>query len=313
MFQMPTFNLDQEYTFGKNINKNIRTIIANIGDSFAIKSGDINVQVKFEKIEQNNGMKYFALYSKNGTRNHPIKILFINIISGKHDNSAYINNLSKTPGLSGTDMMNIILKFLDILMVKQVMLYDGAHIEGDGYSISLSFIKLLETGKTWYMKFGFKLDTSHVFSVFRKYSNPMGKISELLAKFKKITVDDMIEKYENLVEIMKLPNVQVLAINPNTMLETDYHNVPDFKFDPESYKKRIDILIPFRGRYLYECMLDLCKKDPIKYEHIESELLDNNPIYSYSAGDKTITREYCLGLTEMMIIKNNQYHIKILR
>jgi len=299
------FNLNLKHKFSNNVDTNIKSIINNLGHKFIIKD-DVEIPVKFIDVTQPNGLKHYALYydtEKIYEQEHPIKILFVNIHTGDHDNSAYINNLSKTDNISGTRMMNIIFKFLKIINTKYVRLHDGATI---GY-VNLSLIKLLESGQTWYMKFGFKFDTSNYYSIAYKYkshNDVMKRIHFLLDQFKKLTVDEMMEKY---TLIANLESAEVICVNPHTMLESDYYKNSSYDLakSKKFYNECLECIRPYSGKLLYECMLDLVKVDLDKYSTIESELLSNTPVYSYN----DIKRDYCLILMEVNNIRNNYYHI----
>ncbi len=316
-----SFDLRLKHKFSSDVNRSIKLIIDKLGDHFVIEDDNIKVPVVMCHVEQDNGMKYYIMYYDGecvADQEHTIKIWFINSNDGKYDNSAYLNHLSKTDTVTGTQMLNLIIKFLKILNIKKVRLYDGASIKCGERSLSLANVKLLESGMTWYMKFGFEFDVEKPFTILYQYKTHkdcMKRIHTLLDKFKKITVDEVIKKYESIIEMMTYKkDIEILCINKHLSLKQDYYKLKDFNTlnIKNAYIVRLNFIKPYSGKYLYECMLDLFKKDCDAYVWIENDLIGEPPVYSYKSGDQVITREYCMSFLEVNEMRNNYGYVMTL-
>ena len=94
----------------------------------------------------------------------PFSIYFFNIDTLKLKNISYIANIHKTPLYSGSELVKFCLEINRILGVKKTLIRDMADIKcnANGSDMNLSFIKILETYKTFYMKFGFDFERLHL-------------------------------------------------------------------------------------------------------------------------------------------------------
>lgn len=311
------FDLRLKHNFSVDVNKNIKVIVSKLTDHFVIKD-DVEVPVIMSHVKQDNGMSYYIMYYDGecvADQEHTIKIWFINSNDGKYDNSAYLNHLSRTDTISGTQLLNVILKFLKTINVKKVRLYDGASIKCHDKSLGLANVKLLESGLTWYMKFGFEFDVEKPFTILYQYKTHkecLKRVHVLLDKFKKITVNEVIEKYESIIKMLTdKKDIEVVCINKHLMLKQDYYKNKkyDLQKAKDDYIAALGYIKPYAGKYLYECMLDLFKKNCEGYLCIENELLGETPVYSFTSGSQTITREYCMSFLEVNEIRNNYGYV----
>jgi hypothetical protein len=102
---------------------------------------------------------------------HTFKILFYH---KKIKNAIKIANIQRNDKLSGTDIMEMIIKMAKLMNVKKIYLQDGSRIECGDVNIILPIVHLLEKGEPWYSKFGFKFDvdddgTNEIFNIVAEY------------------------------------------------------------------------------------------------------------------------------------------------
>lgn len=119
------------------------------------------------------------------------------------NDNCYVANFHKTFTYSGTQIICTILKFLKCLGSQEVSLYDGSTIDSNGHFVSLSLIKLIELGRTFYNKFGFRRE--FVFSLphsFGTRENLEIQFSQALQDVMKIRVDTITEYHRNIFRFL---------------------------------------------------------------------------------------------------------------
>lgn len=298
---MNIVDLNHSFNFGNNVQKNILILKKNYGNKFIIRDHDIQMPCLLYEVKESNNpnMKYYSLVYDIKERYSfllPFKINFIDIIKlSKKDgtnyknNNCYIANIHKTKNISGTNIVNTILKLLKILNVEQVILHDGAriHCDGSDREIDLSFFKLIEKGITFYQKFGFEFMMDP--------GNPWHAIDFG-------STDNMVKilnKSLNNIHKIKLPYyknayIKILGIITTIIKEQDYDNVKIYLHHPykpylvkkENNKDKllgmvndIDALLHIiklsQKEYLTEAMIDTFYADCNTYMQLESLILDN--------------------------------------
>ena len=212
-----------------NLQKNIKIIHKQYGNKFILKYDNILIPCHLY-INKNSWLQYYILeYDIDVIIESllPFKIYFIDYFSQELNDNCYIANIHKTNEITGTNMMNIILKFIKILNVKKVMLHDGATVtcNKNGIKFGLSFYKLIEKGITFYEKFGFKLtkkndNSFHLQTIYKDDKYMADKLKELLIKFNNIKIADLITLYRSILKVL----FQVIN-------DQDYKNLTIFIFD----------------------------------------------------------------------------------
>lgn len=164
----------------------------------------------------------------------PFLIYFEDRQTHEINDNCYIANFHKTTKHSGTDVIWTILKFLKLIGVKQVSLFDGSSVTDSTSTVSLSLIKLLELGRTFYNKFGFV--HSFEWNVPRDFGtreNFEKVFKESITASMNIEIKDLIKYYTELtnflsrkVESKELDKIKYYGITrENTVEETEiYHS-----------------------------------------------------------------------------------------
>ncbi len=127
----------------------------------------------------------------------PFLIRFHDGLTSEINDDCYISNFHKTCSYSGTQVIYTILKLLKCLQVRIVTLYDGSTIN-DG-KISLSLVKLVELGRTFYNKFGFRrMFMYHLPMHFGTKKNLEIRFEKALEEVLTIDIDDIITYHQEL-------------------------------------------------------------------------------------------------------------------
>ncbi|QKF94606.1 hypothetical protein QKU48_gp1148 [Fadolivirus algeromassiliense] len=298
---MKIFDLNYNTSFGNNVQKNILNIKKNFGNKFIIRDGDIELPSFLYQVKEDNNpkMQYYSLIYDIKERDSfllPFKINFIDIIklitkedNNYKNNNCYIANIHKVEGVSGTSMVNTLLKFLKIIGVEQIILHDGARIlcENNGQEIDLSFFKLIEKGITFYQKFGFKflMDPGNAWHMI-DFGN-----TDNMTKQLHIALDNV---YKIKLDYYKNAYIKLLDIINQTIKEQDYDNVKIYLYHPYkpyilkkehnrekliSMVHEIDTLLNIiklsNKTYLYETMIDTFYSDCNVYIQLEDIIFNN--------------------------------------
>lgn len=164
----------------------------------------------------------------------PFAINFQDGSTKEINGNCYIANFHKTCKYSGTQVICTVLKFLKCLKVKTVELWDGSS-PGENY-VPLSLIKLVELGRTFYNKFGFKFNfISDLPLTFGTYKNLKEESDESSKQMDTIKVKTIKTYYAKLFII--------LADVVNNNIEIDYY----ISLDGNKHEKNIDRTVLFAG------------------------------------------------------------------
>jgi hypothetical protein len=306
------FDLDKKYSYKKGeLQKNLKDFEKKFGKEFKIKYENIIINVNLVKGILPNGISFYRMYydiPKRTTKFKPFLIDFIDIVKGKKNNNTYISNIQKTDNLSGTQIVKICLKINEILGAKKTLLGDGTKVicEKTKEEMDLSFIKLLERDKTFYMNLGFDFEITNSQFPYYRFSdkNKLKKeIDRILKYIRSIKTSDIIYLYQNTIKLLNKVikdnknnkiNFEILKYNSNPTLE-DYIYIenPNDKINEiiTESNEVLDILIPFKNEYLYKVLINLFKNDCEKYSILIKYIVDNM-IVKIIYGKEIIYRDY---------------------
>lgn len=202
---------------------NLKEIHSLFGKKFKIKNNDVILPASLQK----NKKTFYVLKSQlpySGETYPPFEVTFIDFLTKEvSGGGCYINYFNKTKEFSGTQIIESIILFLKILKIERCILNDAASIgcsKDEQGRISLSFLKIMESGYSFYERFGFEpLLDSNSFYNFREYGTLLSsssarvenekkskRIETLLkkeiVKFRKLKTKNLIEKGKAFVEIV---------------------------------------------------------------------------------------------------------------
>lgn len=174
---------------------------------FTIKNGDIELPAKLIRTPLRE-MPHQFIYrlEYDGPDRDCYEYLRPFIVDFKDSNGLInddvsIQNFHKTFTYSGKQVICTILKFLKVIGVKVARLYDASSV-GPNY-LSLSLVKLIEKGDTFYASFGFEYDFSHdLVRVFGTRENMDAKFREAYNKVVSLKISDIVRYHQRLVRIL---------------------------------------------------------------------------------------------------------------
>lgn len=230
---MLDLNVESFPDFDDDVQKNLKKINQFLGNIFVMVYNNIYIpcNLSFIKEKYNDDSNYFILKynsNKRTTNLLPFKIVFVDPTNFQINNCCYISNIHKTNKLSGTQIMKIILRFLQIINVEKVYIYDDTTVLcTENVKMDLSFFKLIEKGVMFYQRFGFKLTVDeHGWQKLEyKDSDILEKIlDKYVYEFKNIKIKILIDKYSSIIDIL----TQVI-------LKQDYENLKIYINDKDSH------------------------------------------------------------------------------
>jgi len=299
----PIFDLTKSYDFDDDLQKNLNKLHKLYGSNFDIKWNDYTINVSFYKETLPSNLTFHTIdydLSNRSTSLLPFKINFFDIFENKLNNNSYISNIHKTDEISGTNMVKICLEINKKLGVKKTFLFDGASINCHGRELDLSFIKLIEHNKTFYMKLGFDFEITNFDYPFYKFNNKdelKKKINELISEIKKIKVDDIRKEYYQLLDIINksVKTKQKLQINLiNSGIVGDNIYMKENIDVTELFKNIYDVLNIFdryNEKYLYKLLIKLFTENCYEYSLLDDYIIKNQ-IYTIQLNKTIIERKY---------------------
>jgi len=309
------FDLSKKYPEYKKgeLQNNLLQFIKNFGYKIKIKYNNINIDVIIEEKTLPNKTKFYSMIyniPKRTSNLYPFIIDFIDRYTMEKNNNSYISNINKTKNISGSEMVKLCLEINKILGVNKTSLGDGTSVicDKNKENMDLSFIKLIEKGMTFYMKFGFDFEFENKSDVFLyyRYTDKKEFIKELnrvLDNIRKIKTKDLIKEYnETLNLITKI--IQENYKNTFEIIKEDsYHNIRNNIYYVENPKDKIneiiteckevlDILHKYKNeKYFYKIMVKIFNDECDKYLILLKYIVDNLR-YQIIYGNKKITRDY---------------------
>ncbi len=322
----------KQYKFTDDVQKNLRQLEKIFGKSFTIKWNKIMFPVILHtKTFKSNDITFYEIYYDMPNRIHdlkPFSIWFIDNKTLELGNTSYIANIHKTNDISGSQMMNFVLELQRALGVEKTILHDGATVNCDGSKMNLSYIKLLEKGKTFYMKFGFEheIDKSSWFVMRYKNEKEYKKdLDNTIAKIKKIKIDDIIKDYGDILDILveTTKTGDYKNFNIKFVAETEFKNYDYYYADnpyfaiPIIFRDTFNvlhILNSSKDKYFYEFFIKLFN-DKIKcHDYLTlKKNITNSDISSIESKNKTVKFKYTslfLRFSSLKSISSYVYRFK---
>ncbi len=323
--------LDINYT--TDLQTSLAKFYKTYGSKFTIYDESTNISIPLELTESSLPtfkMKFYTLiYDVEGRdfELYPLKINFIDMYKIKLNDTVYISNIHKTNELTGSQIVKFALELLKRLGTKKVYIYDGTTVKclSNSMHYDLSFLKLLEKGKTFYMNFGFDfdnigLDYSKAFTSPNQYKQ---YVKKTIAACKKIKVKQIVNEYKKILHMCYLviksgdyENLKVKCRNAYTnMLKFESRNtwickknITDLVYEA---KEMLDLLAKAQTKYLYDFMIQLFSS-PDKcwaYDIIIKNMLDNQ-MYLIEYNGTKISREYFESFFMLRFLRYNIYTFK---
>lgn len=278
--ELKIFDLSGEHDFvSGDVEENLKKLEKGFGKRFIIKSTklDVEVEVDLYKIKLLSDLEIYRMkydIPDRSTYLSPFIIDFFDITKSELNNNSYIYDIQKTDKISGTQMVKLCLEINKILGVNKVFLLDDATVKCGKNDLNLSFIKLLEYGKTFYMKLGFEFEMTNHQSPYYRFTSKTKFLKEferLLESIKSIKTSVIIEEYEQTLDLINLmikqnykQELQIYTDNSYPVeLETYREPNPKDSIEEifEECEKVLEILNEYKDfKYLYEILIILFKK-----------------------------------------------------
>jgi len=218
--QVQTVNLAK--TFSDNILTNIKKYMGDI----LIVNGKIKMNATIG-ISENSDKSYVIFYNFDRTFKSPNsnadfwKVPFV-IRINPNNLFTYINIISKSEKYSGTEIVNTVLLLLKKFGVKYATINDGASItlsKGEkSSSVSLSLVKAITEGRTFYQKFGFRFQEAECLK-----NNPgcekdaeQKKFSKYISELSNLKLSDILREVKGVVKILDGKDLCIIKNSPNT-------------------------------------------------------------------------------------------------
>jgi len=205
---------------------NIKKIYVEYGSKFICESKDLNIKIQVKLLQEHIvsvGIKYYTLIYDIPFRDFdmfPLKINFIDPQTNKNEfneSNVYIYNIHATSELTGTLLVKFAVKLLKGLGCIKAYLHDGTSVKCKSNSLGydLTYYKLLEKNKSFYMSLGFEYDimvTLNYSSSFKSKSKLKKFMNKMIKVCRKIKIVKLINDYKKLLEIctqiIKNPNLK---------------------------------------------------------------------------------------------------------
>lgn len=259
---------------------NLKILLKQFGNTFEVKYNDKVFRVNFKKIKLPSDIEFYRIYydiPHRTTYLMPFIIDFIDMTTLEKNNNSYISEIHKTDLFSGSDMVKICLKINKILGVQKTSLSDGTRVicNKTNESMDLSFIKLLEKNKTFYMKLGFDYEITNTQFPYYRFSDKkkfVKELTKLLKKVRSIKTKDIIKEYNSTLDILNLAIKENYKNQFDIMLNNSNPVVYDEIYTVNPQNKVIDII--------YECnevlkILNKHKDEPLLYKLLIKLFTDN--------------------------------------
>ena len=201
------------------------------GKEFNIKFKKITLKVKMQKEKNLAGtITYWTIFSEDLTRRfQTLSLKFFDINEKILNDNVYIANINKTASISGSSIIEFVNQLCDYLGVHKSYLHDGATVDCENYRINLSFLKLIEKGKTFYMSHGF-IPTGGVNLYYSIYDaseiQRLNRIKAVLDNTKKIKTADLEKTLKSIIEFCS-----------KILLNGKYENIKIWQYDIHSGKE----------------------------------------------------------------------------
>jgi hypothetical protein len=334
---MKTLILTNEYNFTNNVQRNLDTLFNMMYDEkkkathrvavFKIKHNDIIMKVKLAKIKSiTNNVEFYTLFYKKIINDDmsPLKIDYIHPFTLEVNNDCYIASLHRIENMSGTQIMDIMIKLNKLLNVKNVYLSDGSTVIIGDQKKDLSIMKMLETNKTYYMRFGFDFTLYGMVNYIYKFNNidDLHKlVNKTIKKIRNITTKQIHDEYTNLTDMLNRVddnNIDKLkiyfkgrpSIVPASLSKIYKSSVT--KDVVEGLKAEainvIDVISKFNHTYIYEILVDLFNKRDERYIILNDYLMSSTR-YIIKFEKHIIKRKYITWFHLLNVILADYYYV----
>jgi len=322
-------NLDKKQYFKGDLKSNLSQFYKNYSGKILIKykKKKINTVVEYSKLA--NGLKYISIFSDDDNRETPLmlfKIDFIDIRTAKFNGNAYIANIHRSKEISGTTLVNMCITICKMLAVKTIIIGDGTEVYCYDEVYDLSFLKLIETGKTFYMRFGFENDPTgnSGYYQFKNLKELKLMRNNLINYIRNIKMSDIIKEYKNTLEIV---TKCMAENNKGKLIVTLLADAPPGKsnyFKKENPAMSENILSLFvecldifkiineykKFTMFYELLVYLFNYRCEHYNVLNKYILNSSRI-KIKYGSKTINRPYIEKITILNKIRYSWYILKL--
>lgn len=308
---LKVFDLSEDHEFRKGeLEKNLKKLEKEYGGKFIIKSAKSNleVEVSFYKIKLPSDLEIYRMkydIPNRTTYLTPFIIDFFDPTKSEINSNSYIYDIQKTDKITGTQMVKLCLEINEVLGVNKVFLFDGATIKCGKKDLNLSFIKLLEYGKTFYMKLGFDFEiTDHLSPYYRFKSKTKFKkeFDKLLENIKLIETIDIIKEYEKTLDTINLMIKENYKEDFKIYYDNSYPVELETYLEPnpkdsiqeifEECNEVLEILNENKdNKYLYEILIDLFKTNCEDYYTLYTYIISNQR-KKLTYGEIEISRPY---------------------
>jgi hypothetical protein len=321
------FDLDLDYDFPKyDLQHNLKLLEKLYSNEFLIKytihNKIISFKVNFIQKLLPNNLKFYRLIYKcdnRYTKLNNFMIDFIDIITNKLNDNSYINDIHKTNDITGTEFLLCAMRINQILGTQKINLIDIASIKINEKECDLSFIKLLENNKTFYMKYGFDFEISLTQLPFIRYENLFelkNKIYELLERIKKIKLIDIKKEYIYTKDILNKISKKDKFYIKNDNFSNPMENIDIFLNNPidkiidilNESNEMIELISKYNDiEYLYELFIKLFNMNSKDYLILHKYFVENKRtkiIYE----NNIISRDYIFDISVLLLIRNSYYY-----
>lgn len=270
------FNLSKKYNFidKYDVQNNIKKIHKIFGNEFILEANINKKKIKIPVFLTYTAENYYRLFYNIEDRlstQLPFKIDFIDKHTKKLNDICYIVNIHKTDNISGSEMIMLVNEINKKLGVKKAYLNDASTVYCGDIPYDLSFMKLIESNRGFYMKYGFQIDNKIKKDLVLKLVKSCKLIKNIDVRNIYNKVIDLLTSFLNNETIKKKKNKEAIINNKNIKFyEKDSTSCDDYdkwlapKYDInevlESSRQIINLLnnaIDLSEIYLYKTMIRL--------------------------------------------------------
>ena len=320
------FDLSKTYKYKKGeLQKNLKQFEKDYGNNFKLKYNGITIDVELKKIKLPSKLEFYSIsydIPHRTSQLKPLRIDFLDITNSELNNISYIPYIQKTDKFSGTDLVKMCLEINRILGAEKTLLNDSATIICDmnGSELDLSFIKLLEKDKTFYMNLGFDFELVKSNTPYFDFTDKKEldkEIDRLLKNIRNIKTKDIINEYEDTLDLINKiikenykEKIEILYDNSfPTIHDETYDGNPDGKISSifDECKDVLGILYKYKDeKYLYKILIKLFKDNCYEYALLNHYILMNMRT-TFQYGKKNIKRNYVIDLHTLRQFRHH-YH-----
>lgn len=318
-------DLAKKYNLTKNSIKNIKYAQDHFGSEFDIIYEGKHVPAKLVLSEFPLRAKRWQLIYNGGilrTHMHVFKISF------DFDGTAYINNIRAIEGLHGSFLLDMLIELCKLMRVTKIYIHDGATIMCDDIQITLSYLKIITEGITFYGKHGFVPHPEFEQGVcgYTKSQDMINDILGFVREFRGVLLADYMKNIEGVLDVLTIHKektaIQTINYNAGTFQDIDLIHG---ELGPDGYQKALikygnlwSTANKSNRKYLYQHMLDMKETSCIDYADIEDVLFYNDQVYSFATPEKTkrkpkiVHRDYILPIMKaILIIRRSKYVLNL--